>query len=112
MVLKGLAIGGAVAAVVVAIFVALTFQPGPAAVTTQPAPAANVMVLPNGMAAPRLEPAQQGAILADGEVSVVGTVREAIDRAELSVTSLRAELSAPSSSTNVDAYAVMSCGGK
>ncbi len=107
MVLKGLALGAAMATVAVALFVALTFQPTRATVT---APASNVVMLPNGMAAPQLQPAQQGApALVEAETSLLSMVRSNIDSAGSAALALRAELTAPPVSSS--SYLLHSCSG-
>lgn len=112
MVLKGLAIGGAIAAVAIAVFAALALRPAAPApgLVFESNPAGNVVVLPNGMAAPQLQLSQPGAAPAlANELSLVGLVGMARDNAAASALKLAAE---QSTGTNaVQEKALMGCGG-
>ncbi|MFV9505723.1 MAG: hypothetical protein AB4911_14300 [Oscillochloridaceae bacterium umkhey_bin13] len=112
MILKGLAIGATVAAFAVAIFVALTFQPAGATFTP---PTTNVVVLPNGIAAPQLQPVQQGApALIEGNVSLTSLVRTNVDNAAVVALDLHNSMSksAPLATNAVQYQALAGCGGK
>ncbi|MCX7791731.1 MAG: hypothetical protein N2378_13905 [Chloroflexaceae bacterium] len=112
MLWKGLVVSGAVAIVAFAIFAALAFSPAPAGGTlAQPAPA-GVMVLPNGVAAPQLQPAQPASapvLVSEGSlVSLVGMARDSAEATAL-------KLAAERQTTATDATeqkALMGCGGK
>lgn len=109
MLLKGLVLGGAALAAALVVAATLTlFRPQEGGFVAQPAPAAEVIVLPNGMAAPRLQPAQSAAapILAD-DVSLVSLVATARDSAEATLLKLTAEKPTQA----VEQKALYGCGG-
>ncbi|NWF81697.1 MAG: hypothetical protein HXY37_16895 [Chloroflexi bacterium] len=112
MLWKGLVAGSAAALVALALFVALTSRPMAAGGTlAQPAPAGNVIVLPNGLAMPQLQPAQPAtapALLSD--VSLVSLVSAARDNAETTALKLTAEKSVAGNASTQQA--LMGCGDK
>jgi hypothetical protein len=110
MVLKGLALGAAVATVAIAIFVALTFQPAPA--QAKPIPATtNVVILASGMATPQLQPAQQNApLIVEAEMSLASVIQPAIARAATAAFITRADLTAQSNASTY--HALHSCGAE
>jgi hypothetical protein len=114
MVLKGLALGGAIAAVAIAVFAALTLRAGPPApaVVTDPA-GVNMVVLPNGLAAPQLQPAQPGsapALVNDASpASLVGTAGDTAGSSAVKLDA--AESSAASATEATEAKALKSCAG-
>lgn len=111
MVLKGLAVGGAIAAVAIAVFAALVLRPAAPApgLVVESNPAGNVVMLPNGMAAPQLQLSQPGSgpALAN-EVSLVSLVGMARDNAEAGALKLAAERA---SANAAEQKALMGCGG-
>lgn len=108
MVLKGLAIGAAMATVVVAFVVALSFQPTGALVS---APEGTMLVLPNGLAAPQLKPAQPGApALVEAEARLGSLARPSFDRLAGAALDQRANLSAPARDTSVGPISMSGCG--
>jgi hypothetical protein len=112
MVLKGLAIGGSIVGVAIAIFAALTLRPAaPApAMMLEQAPAVEMMVLPNGVAAPQLrlaEPAAAPALIDAGTTSLVG-----MDRANVDAGAALFSAEKPARAADVAEQAVLGCGGK
>ncbi len=112
MLWKGLIAGGSAALVALALFVALTSRPVATGGTlAQPAPAGNVIVLPNGLAMPQLQPAQPAtapALLSD--VSLVSLVSVARDNAETTALKLTGEKSVAGNASMQQA--LTGCGGK
>ena len=110
MVLKGLALGATVATMAIVIFAAMTFQPAPAQVKTAP-PAANVVILANGMAAPQLRPDQQSApVIVEAETSLVSRVLPAIEHAATAAFTTKTDLTLKSNAVNYQA--LHSCGAE
>jgi hypothetical protein len=113
MVLKGLALGAAAAVVAVAIFVALSAPPARMS-GAAPSNSVQVMLLPNGIAAPQLQPLQQGApALIEGETSLAPMTRVGTDQvgaAAMSTQQLSA--GAPSAANTSQSQAVLACGDK
>jgi hypothetical protein len=107
MVLKGLAVAGAIAAVTVAIFVALAIRPAPAGGTLTAAPAGNVVTLPNGMAVPLLQPNSAPGLLDTAPGALLVGSGEGVAFSAAKADS-RAANSAIDAATAVD----MGCGGK
>lgn len=110
MLLKGLALGGAVAAVAIAVLAALVLRPAAptGGIVADPAPAGNVVVLPNGIAAPQLQPGSAPALVNDVSSANLGSA--ARDTADASTFKLTAENS--NAANAVEAQAVMGCAGK
>lgn len=111
MLWKGLVVSGAVAVVAFAVIAALAFSPAPAGGTLAQPAAGNVMVLPNGVAAPQLQPAQPASapvLVSEGSlVSLVGMAR---DSAETTALKLAAERQTATDAA--EQKALMGCGGK
>lgn len=111
MLWKGLVVSGAVAVVVFAVIAALAFSPAPAGGTLAQPAAGNVMVLPNGVAAPQLQPAQPASapvLVSEGSlVSLVGIAR---DSAKTTALKLAAERQTATDAA--EQKALMGCGGK
>lgn len=113
MLWKGLVAGGAVTLVALALFVALTSRPMAASGTlAQPAPAGNVIVLPNGLAMPQLQPAQPAtAPVLVSDVSLVSLVSVARDNAETTALKLAGDKPAAASNA-VEQKALLGCGSQ
>lgn len=111
MLWKGLVVSGAVAVVAFAVMAALAFSPAPAGGTLAQPAAGNVMVLPNGVAAPQLQPAQPASapvLVSEGSlVSLVGMAR---DSAETTALKLAAERQTATDAA--EQKALTGCGGK
>ncbi len=111
MLWKGLVVSGAVAVVAFAVIAALAFGPAPAGGTLAQPAAGNVMVLPNGVAAPQLQPVQPASapvLVSEGSlVSLVGMAR---DSAETTALKLAAERQTATDAA--EQKALMGCGGK
>ncbi len=111
MLWKGLVVSGAVAVVAFAVIAALAFSPAPAGGTLAQPAAGNVMVLPNGVAAPQLQPVQPASapvLVSEGSlVSLVGVAR---DSAETTALKLAAERQ--NATDAAEQNALMGCGGK
>lgn len=111
MLWKGLVVSGAVAVVVFAVIAALAFSPAPAGGTLAQPAAGKVMVLPNGVAAPQLQPAQPAlAPVLVSEGSLVSLVGMARDSAETTALKLAAERQTATDAA--EQKALMGCGGK
>ncbi len=112
MLWKGLVVSGAVAVVAFAIVAVLAFGPAPAGGTLAQPAAGNVMVLPNGVAAPQLQPVQPASapvLVSEGNlVSLVGMAR---DSAEATAAKLVADRQTGASAAT-EQKALMGCGGK
>jgi hypothetical protein len=111
MLWKGLVVSGAVALVAFAVIAALAFGPALAGGTLAQPAAGNVMVLPNGVAAPQLQPVQPASapvLVSEGSlVSLVGMAR---DSAEATALKLAAERQTATDAA--EQKALMGCGGK
>lgn len=112
MVLKGLALGATVAAVAVAFMLVFTFQPTG---TTLSTPSSNLVVMPNGVVMPQLQPIQHGGpALVEGNVSMVSLLRSNLDHATSAALDAQQRMTkhAPLTSNALSSQALMSCGGK
>ncbi|MCS6882633.1 MAG: hypothetical protein RMK84_17725 [Oscillochloridaceae bacterium] len=112
MLWKGLAVSGAVAVAAFAIVAALAFGTAPKGGTLAQPATGNVVVLPNGVAAPQLQPAQPAsAPLLVSEGSLVSLVEKARDSAEATAVKLAAERQ--TGATNAaEQKALTGCAGK
>ncbi|MGQ9926087.1 MAG: hypothetical protein ACUVS4_04365 [Chloroflexaceae bacterium] len=112
MLWKGLVMSGAVAIVAFAVIAALAFGPVPAGGTLAQPATGNVVVLPNGVAAPQLQPVQPASapvLLSEG--SLVNLPGRAGESDEASVLKLTAGQQTTVADTT-EQKAVMGCGGK
>ena len=112
MLWKGLVVSGAVVVVAFAVIAALAFGPVPAGGTLAQPATGNVMVLPNGVAAPQLQPAQPAsAPVLRSEGSLVNLVGMDRDSAEANALQLAAERQTTAADAT-EQKALMGCGGK
>lgn len=112
MVLKGLAFGGAIAAVAIAVFAALVLRPAAPApgLTVESGQPGTMVVMPNGMAAPQLQLSQPGSAPAlvneTGPGSLVGLSRDNAETLKLAAEGSGAAAAA------AEEQLVAGCGGK
>lgn len=115
MVLKGLAAGGALVAVAIAVYAAFVLRPAAPAtgVNLAPAQAVNSVLAPNGLALPQLQPVQPASAPAFiNDVSSVNLTLPAGERAEVRAIQPVSESTSANAAGAVEGKALMGCGGE